>query len=284
LFVGFVSLLGCRDQVAGIRPHDGGPDVPPDLGRETITEPPYCPADAVGGGLCPLNFCGQLKAVAALPSNEFAQSGADALCNMGRSCVLGELLPSGNEYQLKCVDPPAGARPFGAACSTTVAGMRCAADSLCIEAAGFAGTPFCSAMCRNDADCPSDASGPGRCVEYPTPTSPVARVGMCTPASKIAATACVREGGCPANQGCVLFGPRTSLRVCKAGGAKSLGTACTAAGECRSGECFDRAFNVPGAGGNRAACSGTCAVNSDCGADQRCIRLVVSNNGTINDP
>jgi hypothetical protein len=37
-------------------------------------------------------------------------------------------------------------------------------------------------------------------------------------------------------------------------------------------------------GGNRAACSGACGVNSDCGADQRCIRLVVGNNGTPTDP
>jgi hypothetical protein len=283
-----VSLFGCRDQVAGIRPHDGGMEAPPDLGRETPTEPPYCPGDAVGGGLCPLNFCGQLKSVAALPSNQVAQSGADALCNMGRVCVVGAPVAAGDAFQLTCEDAMTGARPFGAACSKTTAGMRCASDSLCVEATDFPGMPFCSALCRNDADCPSDASGPARCIEHQTamlPNGSFARVGMCTPPSKIAATACVRESGCPANQGCVLLGPRTSLRVCRAGGPKALGTACAAASECRSGECFDRDFNVPSvAAGNRAQCSGTCAVSSDCGADQRCVRLVVGNNGTLDDP
>jgi hypothetical protein len=282
-----VLSTACRDQIAGIRPSDGGMDVPPDLGRETITEPPVCPGDAIGGGQCPLNFCGQLKTVGALPSNQFPQSGADSLCNMGRVCVVGMALPSSDAFQLSCVDPMQGARAFGAACSTTAAGMRCAADSLCIEAPDFPGTPFCSAMCRNDDDCPSDASGQSRCLEYRTAMlgTSYALVGMCTPPSKIAATACVRESGCPANQGCVLLGRRTSLRVCRPGGAKSLGVACAAAAECRSGECFDHDFNIPSsAAGNRAQCSGTCAVSSDCGGDQRCVRLVVGNNGTPDDP
>src|SRR5262249_3412720 len=80
-----------------------------------------------------------------------------------------------------------------------------------------------------------------------------------------------------------LFGARTSLRICRAGGAKSLGAACAAAAECRSGECYDRDFHVPN-GQNRTYCAGTCNVNSDCGPDQTCTRLVVGNNGTPGDP
>ena len=34
---------------------------------------------------------------------------------------------------------------------------------------------------------------------------------------------------CPPGQGCVLYGARTSLKICRAGGTKSAGTACTAA-------------------------------------------------------
>jgi hypothetical protein len=88
---------------------------------------------------------------------------------------------------------------------------------------------------------------------------------------------------CPAGQGCVLYGARTSLKICRAGGAKSAGTACTAGSECRSGECYDRDFHVSG-GTNRAFCSAACQVNTDCGPDQGCVRLVVGNNGSIDDP
>jgi hypothetical protein len=65
-------------------------------------------------------------------------------------------------------------------------------------------------------------------------------------------------------------------------GAKSLGAACTGNAECRSGECYDQDFLVYG--GQRTFCSGACAVNSDCGADQHCVRLVVGNNGTLDNP
>ena len=56
-----------------------------------------CPADAAGGGECPLNFCGQLKV--GLPSNQFPQSGDDADCG-GRSCVVGPELATGDGFQL----------------------------------------------------------------------------------------------------------------------------------------------------------------------------------------
>lgn len=240
----------------------------------------YCAADAAGGGECPLNFCGELKV--GLPSNQFPQSGADSVCG-GRTCKLGSELSTGDGFQLMCVDANPTAVAFGAACSPDPAqAMRCADDSLCITAPGATGGPFCSRMCRNDADCPSTA----RCLEYQTPAltdGRHAQIGMCTPQGMIGGTICLREAQCPAGQGCVLYGARTSLRVCRAGGAKSLGTACAGGAECRSGECYDRDFHVSN-GGNRAACSGACNVNSDCGPDQTCARLVVGNNGTPSDP
>jgi len=241
----------------------------------------YCAPDATGGGQCPLNFCGQAKV--GIPANQFPQSGADSLCG-GRTCKVGPELSTGDGFQLVCVDPNPTALAVGAACSPDpAAGMRCADDSLCITAAGAPGSPFCSRMCRNDADCPTNA----RCLEVPTPAalsdSRHPTIGMCTPQSKIGGTVCLREADCGAGQGCVLYGARTALRICKAGGTKSLGTACTAGAECRSGECFDRDFLFSN-GTNRAFCSGVCRVNSDCGADQTCARLVVSNNGTTDDP
>jgi len=272
-----VALVGCRSDLAGgtQNKNDSGVDQRQDVPRPDV----YCAPDAAGGGQCPINFCGQAKV--GLPSNQFPQSGADALCG-GRTCRVGPELSTGDGFQLECVDPFASALAFGTACSPAPAqAMRCADDSLCVTPPNVAGGAFCSQMCRNDADCPSIAS----CVEVPTPLTDgrKALIGMCTPRTKIPGTICQNEAGCPAGQGCVLYGARTALRVCKAGGTKSLGAPCAAGSECRSGECYDRDFLVAG-GQNGTLCSGPCQVNSDCGADQTCARLVVGNNGTAGDP
>jgi hypothetical protein len=273
-----VALTGCRSDVAGGKPGQdaGGVDRPPDVPRPDA----ICPADAAGGGECPLNFCNQAKV--GLSSNQFPQSGADSLCG-GRTCTVGPELATGDGFQLVCVNPMAAALAFGTACSPDPAmGMRCADDSLCITSPDFPADPFCSRMCRNDADCPTNAY----CVEHQAPALTDGRhpiIGMCTPKSKIAGTPCLREAMCQPGQGCVLYGARSSLKICHTGGTKSVGTACTAAAECRSGECYDRDFHVSG-GQNRAFCSSACQVNSDCGPDQGCVRLVVGNNGTGDDP
>jgi hypothetical protein len=168
--------------------------------------------------------------------------------------------------------------------------MRCADDSLCIASPDFPGSPFCSTMCRNDADCPTSSS----CLEYPTgkaPNGSAAKVGYCTPSSKIAAASCARESDCRSKQldggvpqGCVPYGTRTALTVCRAtGGTKTVGQACTSSADCLSGACFDRQFTLNGLT-NRTYCSSVCAVNSDCGLDQMCTRLVQNNNGTPSDP
>jgi hypothetical protein len=284
----FVALsaasFGCSSPVAGSRPVDGGMDRPMDTPHVTPVDA-YCPADAMGGGVCPINFCGQLLSVAAIPPNGYAQSGADGLCNAGRVCVVGPVLAAGNGFQLSC-EAPATSAPlaFGAACSSDpTKGLRCANDSLCIIASpDFQNQPFCSTLCRTDADCPNDAF----CLEYQTanlPNGSHALVGMCTPNSKIAGTACSRESDCPANQGCVSDGARTSRTICKAGGTNSVGQPCAGATDCRSGTCYDRVFQLKGTQ-NRTYCSAVCGVNSDCGPDQVCARLVLNNNGTVSDP
>jgi hypothetical protein len=222
----------------------------------------YCPADAMGGGNCPINFCGKLATAGALAANPpgYGQSGSDALCNGGRVCIVGQPVPAGDAFQLTCVD-----------------------DSLCIASADFPTQPFCATMCRNDADCPASST----CLEYQTAKAPdntVAHVGMCTPSSKINATPCTHESSCPAGQGCVAAGDRTSLTVCKAtGGTLAVGSACTKAADCLSGACYDREFKVPG-GTNKTFCSSVCTFNSDCGLDQVCARIVQNNNGTPSDP
>ncbi len=259
---------------------DAGVDHP----RDAYVFDADCPLDAMGGGVCPINFCGELQTIASTPASSYAQSGADTLCNSGRVCVVGPAVAAGDAFQLDCVAPASGALAYGAACSTNPAdGKPCAHDSLCVSAPDFPGQPFCSSMCRNDADCPTGSS----CLEYTTAAAPngsPARVGMCTPAAKIAATTCRRESDCPAGEGCMPTGGRTGLYTCQtAPGAKTVGQACGAAAECRSGACFDRQFGLPG-GGNRTYCTSTCTVNSDCGPDQTCARLVQNNNGTASDP
>ena len=172
---------------------------------------------------------------------------------------------------------------YGAACSKdTASTQRCKDDSLCIAGPGGSGATFCTTLCRIDADCPTGSA----CLEYPQPlpNNSNALVGECTPVTLIPGTICTSEGACPAGQGCVLYGARTTVRTCKAGaGTKSLGEACTAPAQCRSGECYDRNFGI-GSTANRALCSGVCARNSDCAMNQRCVVEVVGNNGTIDDP
>jgi hypothetical protein len=277
------AFFGCSSPSAGSRPHDAGMDVsPPKKDAQPIDH--YCAADAMGGGSCPINFCGTLLTASALPANAYAQSGADSICNSGRVCVVGAPLAAGDTFQLTCVAPVSGALSFGAPCSTSAPGMHCADDSLCIASPDFLTQPFCSTMCRSDADCPASSS----CLEYSTvlaPNGSAAKVGYCTPASKIAAPACARESDCPAGQGCVAYGGRTSLTVCKApaaGGTRKVGQSCTGNGDCLSGACFDRQFRLA-SGSNKTFCSSVCAVNSDCGPDQMCARLVQNNNGT-SDP
>jgi hypothetical protein len=275
------TSFGCSSPVAGGRPVDAGMDVGMDKPHVTPVDA-YCAADAMGGGVCPINFCGQLLSVASIPANAFPQSGADSICNGGHVCVIGPVLPAGDGFQLSCEAPTTSTPlPFGAACSATPA--HCANDSLCIASPDFLNDPFCSTLCRNDADCPNDA----RCLEYATanlPNGSHAEVGMCTPASKIAGTPCERESDCAANQGCVEDGSRTSLTVCKQTvGTKSAGQACSGNDDCRSGACYDRTFKLNGTQ-NRTYCSAVCGVNSDCGPDQVCARLVLNNNGTASDP
>jgi hypothetical protein len=277
------AFSGCSSPSAGSRPHDAGMDVSPPH-QDARPMDYYCAADAMGGGVCPINFCGTVQTTSSLPANAYGQSGADLICNSGRVCIVGAPVPAGNGFQLTCVAPASGALAFGAPCSTTTAGMHCADDSLCISP-GAGAQPFCSTMCRNDADCPTSSS----CLEYqtvPAPDGSPAKVGYCTPSSKIAATACTRESACPTGQGCVPYGTRTALTVCKApaaGGTKTVGQACSSSADCLSGACFDRQFRLNGLT-NRTYCSSVCAVNSDCGPDQMCTRLVQNNNGTPTDP
>lgn len=280
-----VHSAGCRDAGAGGRPLDAAAEVAPD--RMEVAPPidVYCAADARGGGPCRFNFCadGPLKSVASLGTGAIGESGVDSECSPGDICVAETPTATGDGVELTCLAPVAGALAFGAACSRDPAmNLRCGRDSLCVEAADAPGASFCSTLCRFDGDCPAESY----CLDYRSATLPnqsYALVGMCTPKAKLAGTICKVEKDCPAGQGCVRYGGHSSVLVCKAGGAKAMGEACTTNAECRSMECYDRGFRSPG-GANRTFCSGICLKSSDCGADQRCARTVQANNGTPENP
>ena len=253
--------------------------------------PPYSPKlggstsfiSLDGPGICLGRFCGQVHGEAGLMFGQVGQQGADSLCVTGESCVPTIAVgATGDTQYLSCVPPRPGAVAFGAPCSKDPAqDMRCADDTLCVSRAGSA---FCSALCRVDADCQDGAL----CVDdYPSSTLPngsVARLGMCTPRALISGTSCRAERDCAPNQACLQASARSVQGICQpTSGTKSAGESCAAAKECRSGECVDRDLRTP-TGANRTACAAICSKNSDCGGGQICQRVVRNNNGTTDEP
>ena len=156
----------------------------------------------MGGGVCPINFCGTLQTANALRrQRRYGQSGADSICNSGRVCVVGPPVPPGNAFQLDLRRADAGALAFGAACSTSRP-RGCAARTT-RSASPRPISPASRSAARCAATTPT-ARASSSCLEYPTATAPdgsTAKVGYCTPSSKIAATSCARESDCPPGAG-----------------------------------------------------------------------------------
>lgn len=235
-----------------------------------------------GVGVCLGRLCGQVHGQAGLPLGQVTQQGSNAACPTGQVCVPTLAVgAAGDTAYLSCIPPRPAALAFGAACSPDpTQKLRCADDTLC--AAGAAGS-FCSMLCRTDADCPSASY----CLDdYPSPlpNGSVAQLSMCTPRALIGGTACQSEHDCAPTEACQPAGTRSNLLLCTpTAGTKSVGQACAAASECRSGQCVDRDLHAP-TGSNRTYCGGTCAKNSDCAANQICLPLVLNDNATTADP
>ncbi len=272
------ALAGCRSDAPGIRrstPTRGriGP-----TGRRGPT--PSVPSDAAGGGVCPINFCGQAKRLG-LPSSEFPQSGADSAVRSPDLRGRLRAVDAATGSSWSCVDPLATGLAFGVACSPDPGqGMRCADDSLCITAPDFPQSPFCSDDVPQRRRLPDRGALPGASDRPRCRTARARRSGCACPKPRSPArSACARRPA-PPDQGCVLYGGAPSLRVCRATAARSRwdrrapGQASAAAASATT------ATGTSLTAANRAYCSGACTVNSDCGPDQRCVRLVVGNNGT----
>ena len=261
----------------------GGPPTP----RSIAARPGgarICPADAMGGGECPINFCGTLKRPSALPMNQVRRA-PTPICNQGRSCVVGAELPSGDGFA-DLRRPARGALAFGAACSPRSgagAALR-RRDSLCVASRGAS---FCSRLCRNGAAARWTRRGARSRSSYPTRAlaDGIARGGRDVhPEGRHRRVfPCERESECPAGRAARAVRPPHLDARLPAGGRGQVARRGVHAGnaECRSGECYDQGFNAHGAQRTR---SGACGVNSDCSADPRCTRLVVGNNGTPDDP
>lgn len=237
-----------------------------------------------GVGVCLGRFCGQVHGDAGLATNQLTQQGADGLCPPGEVCAPTVVVgAAGDTSYLSCVPPRAGAVAFGERCSLDPAArMRCADDALCVTVAG--GLPFCSTLCRTDADCPTGNVCLDDIAKTPLPNGSVARLSMCVPPAVAPGTPCQGEKDCLPGQACLPASTRSTLLTCQAAvGTKSVGDACAAAAECRSGECVDRDLHSP-TGLNRTYCGAFCTKNSACGAGQICLSVVRSNNGTTQDP
>src|SRR5262245_51601070 len=76
-----LGAAGCHSSSAGGRPTDAGSDGSSDLVEKLSPPDAYCAPDAMGGnGVCPVNFCGQVKSVAGLAAGESGGGGADVIC------------------------------------------------------------------------------------------------------------------------------------------------------------------------------------------------------------
>ena len=199
------------------------------------------------------------------------------------------MLASNDGFQLVC-QPPAGTRGLRRRLHDR-GGGQCATESLCVTSPDSA-QPFCSMLCRNDDDCPvgSASAQPARCLDYQTKEALTdgshAIVGMCIPADKIAGDnlRCARRTA-TRNEGCVFYAGRTSLRVCRRDRRHQV----DGRGLHEQRRVPQRRVLRPQRHPERRAPTGRSArapaiKSSDCGADQRCVRLVVSNNGTPDDP
>lgn len=239
---------------------------------------------SAGVGVCQGRACGQVHGAAGAIVGQVNQQGADANCVTGEVCTPTEAVGAAGDTQLlSCVPPLPGALPFGAPCSTDRAqARRCADDGLCVT--GDGGAPFCSQLCRTDRDCAAGSVCLDGYPSRPLPNGSMARLSMCTPRSRLLAPLCLGERDCPTGTTCAPAGAHSAVLTCQAAtGTKNVGDACSAPGECRSGECADRDANPPSAL-NRTSCGGYCGKNSDCAAGQICLRRITSNNGTIDDP
>ena len=164
---------------------DGNPDQGGKLPRPDAS----CPADAAGGGVCPLNFCGQLKPASALPSTQVPQSGADSLCGT-RICVVGPVLASRRRVPAVVCRRRSRTRiPFGMACSPDPGAGDALRRRFAVHHGGrVPAEPVLQRDVPQRRRLPDGGALPRAARRRRCPAAARPLVGMCTPESKIIGT------------------------------------------------------------------------------------------------
>ena len=144
---------------------------------------------------------------------------------------------------------------------------------------------MCTAHCTKNAHCPAGnlCHGIGFLTSGEA-TAPTAWAGLCDPISG-SLTYCKQQATCPSGEVCEVFIEPSSLAPmywCVEGnaGALAAGELCGTEGECLSDRCL---LGDTGQEGIDGACSNTCQVAADCASGQRCAKVRLHNNGTLDD-
>ena len=276
----------CRDSTAGGAAQDAAARRQPTPRPRSCRRPrSTARPTARAAGVCPLNFCGYTKSVATLgvteprrlaPTRSAARPRdlpGDAGGRVGRRAPA--LVPAAQAGGVGLRRRLLEGRRQHAALQGRLAVHR--------RRPAARGATFCTTLCR-DRRATARPARPASSTPQPLPNSSYAMVGECTPASLIPGTICTRRA--PARRGRAACSTARAPRCARArrAAAKSLGEACTAPAQCRSGECYDRNFSHRQRRQPRALLGRLRARTATAAPNQRCVVEVVGNNGTHRRP
>ena len=130
-----------------------------------------------------------------------------------RAARSGPELASNDGFQLTCVDANMSAQGVRRGLLAGSGGGDALRGRLAVHRGGrLRGQPVLLAALPQRRRLPAARRAASSTRHRALADTRRAMIGMCTPESKIAGTVCVREAMCPAGQGCVLYGGRTSLQ------------------------------------------------------------------------
>jgi hypothetical protein len=177
-------------------------------------------------------------------------------CAVDQKCTLGDAM---NPTRGAC----GGAAATGQACAPTFNGDTCASGNICLA------DSKCYKFCRTDADCP----GQGSCL-YDLLFSSGLSSGKkaCSGPPQACSPTAPGTVGCPAGQGCYMFGGAAG-NMCLTAGTRDVGQSCSSTTECDPG---NLCVSVNGGG---STCLQVCNLASPtCGGGRTCRMLTGGGN------